>query len=319
MIKNKKIFLTGGAGFIGTRLAARLVEHNSITIYDNFARNSLKDTDLSSHPNVKVVQGDVLDYQALRTAVAGHELIVHLAGIAGIDTVLRSPVRTFRVNMLGTANICEALHEVGGCERLIDFSSSEVFGQMAFRSSETDPTTIGAVGEQRWNYAISKLAAEHLSHAYFKEFGLPTVSVRPFNVYGPGQVGEGALQRFVLAGLAGTPIKIFGDGSQIRSWCFIDDFVDGILLCLERPQAVGNVFNIGNPQATVTVLTLAQTIKRLLMSESHIEFVHRSGADVELRIPSIDKARALLGFEPKVGLEEGILRTAEWYASKMNM
>lgn len=319
MIKNKKIFLTGGAGFIGTRLAARLVEHNSITIYDNFARNSLKDTDLSSHPNVNVVQGDVLDYEALRAAVAGHELIVHLAGIAGIDTVLRSPVRTFRVNMLGTANICEALHEVGGCERLIDFSSSEVFGQMAFRSSEADPTTIGAVGEQRWNYAISKLAAEHLSHAYFKEFGLPTVSVRPFNVYGPGQVGEGALQRFVLAGLAGTPIKIFGDGSQIRSWCFIDDFVDGILLCLERPQAVGNVFNIGNPQATVTVLTLAQTIKRLLMSESHIEFVHRSGADVELRIPSIDKARALLGFEPKVGLEEGILRTAEWYASKMNM
>lgn len=319
MIKNKRIFLTGGAGFIGTKLASRLVEHNSITIYDNFARNSLKDTDLASHPNVSVVQGDVLDYEALRNAVEGHQLVVHLAGIAGIDTVLRSPVHTFRVNMLGTANICEALHEIGGCERLIDFSSSEVFGQMAFRSSEADPTTIGAVGEQRWNYAISKLAAEHLSHAYFKEFGLPTVSVRPFNVYGPGQVGEGALQRFVLAALASTPIKIFGDGSQIRSWCFIDDFVDGILLCLERPQAVGNVFNIGNPQATVTVLTLAQTIKRLLMSESQIEFVHRSGADVELRIPSIDKARALLGFEPKVGLEEGILRTAEWYASRMNM
>lgn len=319
MIKNKRIFLTGGAGFIGTRLAARLVEHNSITIYDNFTRNSLKDTNLSLHPNVKVVEGDVLDYKALRDAVAGHELVVHLAGIAGIDTVLRSPVRTFRVNMLGTANICEALYEVGGCERLIDFSSSEVFGQMAFRSRETDATTIGAVGEQRWNYAISKLAAEHLSHAYFKEFGLPTVSVRPFNVYGPGQVGEGALQRFVLAALASTPIKIFGDGSQIRSWCFIDDFVDGILLCLERPQAVGNVFNIGNPQATVTVLTLAQTIKRLLKSESQIEFVHRSGADVELRIPSIDKAHALLGFEPKVGLEEGILRTAEWYASKMNL
>ncbi|MCS6885839.1 MAG: NAD-dependent epimerase/dehydratase family protein [Acidobacteriota bacterium] len=318
MITGKKVFLTGGAGFIGAKLAARLVEYNNkVTIYDNFARNSLKDTDLALHPNVRVIQGDVLDYVSLRDAIEGHQLVVHLAGIAGIDTVLRSPVRTFRVNLLGTANVCEAVYEVGGCERLIDFSSSEVFGQVAFRLSEADPTTIGAVGEQRWNYAISKLAAEHLTHAYFKEYGVPTVSVRPFNIYGPGQVGEGALQRFVLAALAGSPMKIFGDGSQIRSWCFVDDFVDCILLCLERPEAVGQVFNIGNPQATVTVLGLAETIKRLLKSESAIEFVSRKGVDVELRVPNIDKARALLGFEPRVGLEAGILRTAEWYSQKM--
>jgi UDP-glucose 4-epimerase len=313
MISNKKLFLTGGAGFIGTKLTARLVDNNKIVIYDNFARDSLRTSGLAVHPNLRVMEGDVLDYAALREAMRGSNVIVHMAGIAGIDTVLRSPVRTFRVNLLGTANVCEAARELGGCERLIDFSTSEVFGQMAFRSTESDATTIGAVGEPRWNYAISKLAAEHLAHAYHKEFGLPAISIRPFNIYGPGQVGEGALQRFVLAALKDEPIKIFGDGSQIRSWCYIDDFVDGLMLCLERQEAIGEVFNLGNPQASVTVLMLAQAVVNALGSKSEIEFIPRAGADVELRIPGIDKAQRLLGFEPKVGLEEGIKQTAEWY------
>src|SRR5438876_9786038 len=205
MINGKKIFLTGGAGFIGSKLAGRLIDNNTITIYDNFARNSLQSTSLVGHKNLNVIEGDVLDPIALREAMKGSSTVVHLAGIAGIDTVLRSPVRTFRVNLLGTANVCEAARELGGCERIVDFSTSEVFGQMAFRSAESDATTIGAVGEQRWNYAISKLAAEHLAHAYFKEFNLPVISVRPFNIYGPGQVGEGALQRFVLAALKDEP------------------------------------------------------------------------------------------------------------------
>lgn len=317
MIKDKKILLTGGAGFIGTKLAARLIADNQLTIYDNLARNSMSATDLATHPNLKLVQGDVLDYAALRQAVEGQAIIIHLAGVAGIDTVLRSPVRTFRVNLLGTANICEAAREVGGCERLIDFSTSEVFGQIAFRSAETDSTTVGAVGEPRWNYAVSKLAAEHLVHAYYKEYGLPTTSVRPFNIYGPGQVGEGALQRFVLAALKNEPLKIFGDGSQIRSWCYVDDFVDCLLLCLENPAAIGQVFNIGNPQASVTVLTLAEAVLRLVETTSQIEFISRAGADVELRIPSIEKAQQLLGFSPKIGLDEGVRRTAAWYQQSL--
>jgi UDP-glucose 4-epimerase len=317
MIKNKRIFLTGGAGFIGTKLTARLIDNNEIVIYDNFARDSLRMSGLGAHRNLRVIEGDVLDYASLRDAMAGSNIMVHLAGIAGIDTVLRSPVRTFRVNLLGTANVCEAARELGIYERLVDFSTSEVFGQMAFRSAESETTTIGAVGEPRWNYAVSKLAAEHLAHAYYKEFNLPAISIRPFNIYGPGQVGEGALQRFVLAALKDERIKIFGDGSQIRSWCYIDDFVDGLMLLLEREEAIGEVFNIGNPQASVTVLMLAQMVIKVLGSSSQIEFVHREGADVELRIPSIDKARRLLGFEPKFDLEEGIRRTAAWYRDRM--
>lgn len=313
MLTNKKILLTGGAGFIGTKLVARLVDQNEITIYDNLSRNSLQSTDLAENRNVKVISADILDYEKLRKAVKGQQVIIHLAGVAGIDTVLRSPVKTFRVNLLGTANICEAARESGTCERLIDFSTSEVFGQMAFRSFETQPTTIGAVGEPRWNYAVSKLAGEHLVHAYYREFGLPTISVRPFNIYGPGQVGEGALQKFVIAALKNVPLTIFGDGSQIRSWCYVDDFVNGLLLCLENPAAIGQVFNIGNPQASVTILNLAETILSLTETKSYIEFVSRPGADVELRIPNIEKAKQILGFIPTINLSEGILRTIEWY------
>lgn len=318
MLTGKKIFLTGGAGFIGTKLATKLVDDNEVTIFDNFARNSLKSTTLEGHKNLRVISGDVLDYAALREAITGHQVIVHLAGVAGIDTVMKSPVRTFRVNLLGSANVYQAAQEIGNVERLIDFSTSEVFGQLAFRSSEKDATTVGAVGELRWNYAVSKLAAEHLAHAYFRENGLPTISVRPFNIYGPGQVGEGALQRFVLAALKHEPIRVFGDGSQIRSWCYIDDFIDCLMLCLTRPEAIGEVFNIGNPKASVTVLTLAEMVVRLINPDLKIEYIYREGADVELRMPSIDKARQLLGFEPKVGLEEGIVRTAEWYRLQLS-
>ena len=124
----------------------------------------------------------------------GHDIVIHAAGIAGIDTVIKSPTKTMNVNMIGTANCLKAAHENSIKDRFIDFSTSEVFGSHAFRSSENDQTVAGSSGEARWTYAVSKLAGEHLSHAYYREYNLPTVSVRPFNIYGPGQTGEGAIQ-----------------------------------------------------------------------------------------------------------------------------
>src|SRR5207249_9772441 len=122
----------------------------------------------------------------------------------------------------------------------------EVFGTYAYKVAETHVTTTGSVGEARWTYAVSKLAGEHLAHAYHDELGLPTVSLRPFNVYGPGQIGGGAIRAFIETALAGRDLTIHGDGSQIRAWCFVDDMVDGILVALERPGAVGQSFDIGH-------------------------------------------------------------------------
>src|SRR5687768_16611568 len=153
-------------------------------------RDALSGTPLANHPNFTLHQADVLDADALREHAQGATHIVHCAAIAGVDTVLESPVRTMRVNMIGTYNVLEAaLATKDTLERIVEFSTSEVFGTHAINVAEGSVSTIGSVGEARWTYAVSKLAGEHMAHAYHDEFGLPTATVRPFNVYGPGQTG----------------------------------------------------------------------------------------------------------------------------------
>lgn len=317
-IRSKNIFITGGAGFIGSTLVERLISENTVTIYDDFRRDSLSSKPYYPHPNLRIVKGDVLDYPALKAAMDGANYVVHCAAIAGIDTVIKRPTETMRVNMIGTANVLEAARELTDLDRFVDFSTSEVFGQSAFRAEENQITHIGAVGEARWTYAVSKLAGEHLAKAYHDEYWMPTVTLRPFNVYGPGQVGEGAIKIFLERALRGDAIQIHGDGNQIRAWCYIDDFVDGLLLALTHPKAVGESFNIGNARAVLTIYGLAQTIVRVLNSRTRIVFTNKEYADVELRVPSVTKARDLIGFEAKVDLEEGLLRTAEYFKGLMN-
>ncbi len=309
----ERIVVTGGAGFIGSRVVGRLLDQNEVVVYDDFSRDALTKTAYLDHPNLRVVRGDILDPGGLREAMEGADSVVHCAGVAGIDTVTRSPVRTMRVNMIGSANVLEASAAVVGLRRIVCFSTSEVFGQQAFMSGEGDRTVIGAVGEARWTYAVSKLAEEHLAIAYHQEIGLPATVLRPFNIYGPGQVGEGALSIFIQRALRGDPLEIYGSGTQIRAWCYVDDMVDAVMLSLVRPAAVGETFNIGNRRSVETIHRLAMTVLRVTESDSPIIFAARDDPDVELRIPSVDKARDLLGFEAEVDLEEGIARTAEHY------
>jgi nucleoside-diphosphate-sugar epimerase len=317
MLAGRRIFITGGAGFIGSHLVERLVPRNRVVVFDNFHRDALTLSGLQQHPEVEVVRGDVLDADAVTRAVAGCDAVVHLASIAGVDTVLKNPVLTMKVSLLGTYHALEAARAAGGVRRFIDFSTSEVFGRYAYHVTEFDSTTLGAVGEARWTYAVAKLATEHLAMNYHKQHGLPTCSIRPFNIYGPRQVGEGAVHHFIARALRGEPLTIHNDGSQIRAWCYVDDIVDAILLVLERDDAVGHAFNIGNPRSTVTIFNLAREILRLSSSSSRLVYEKRPQVDVEIRVPSVDKARELLGYEAKVDLEEGLLRTIHWYRRQL--
>ena len=168
-------------------------------------------------------------------------------------------------------------------------------------------STIGSVGEARWTYAVSKLAGEHMAHAYHDELGLPTVTVHPFNVYGPGQIGGGAIRAFIEAALAERDLTIHGDGSQIRAWTYVTDMVEGVLLCLEHQNAVGQAFNIGNPRSAVTIFDLAQRIKRLSGAPGEIVFQpaplrRRRAAHPERR----EGAGRALGWEPVVELDDGL-------------
>ena len=317
MLEGKRVLITGGAGFIGTHLTRVLCESNEVVILDTLRRNALQPLGLDKHPKVELRQGDVMDAHAVASAMVGCTHVLHLAAIAGVDTVMDNPVPTMRIAMLGTTNVLEAaLARSGQIERVVDFSTSEVFGSHAFHVSEGDVTSLGAVGEARWTYAVSKLATEHLTFNYHKQYGLPTASIRPFNIYGPMQVGEGAVHHFIVRALRGDPIQIHNDGAQIRAWCYIDDIVKGTLLVLSHPRAIGHAFNIGNPRSTVTIYNLAREIVRLTGSDSELRFIDWPHPDVELRIPNIDKARELIDFAPKTDLDEGLQRTIEWYRQR---
>ncbi|HPS64092.1 MAG TPA: NAD-dependent epimerase/dehydratase family protein [Ignavibacteria bacterium] len=314
-IKNKRILLTGGAGFIGSTIASRLAKDNKILIYDNFVRNSIQ---YKSFPakNVMLVNGDILDAEKLKSAAEDFkpQIAVHLAAVAGVDTVIGNPIKTMEVNILGTFNFLRSLQKHSSIlERVIDLSTSEVLGAYAYKSTEKSSTNFAAVGEARWTYSISKVAGEHLAYSYFKEYGYPCVTVRPFNIYGPGQIGEGAIHVFIKKAVLNKNIEVHGDGDQIRSWCYIDDMLEGILLCMTNKNAIGEIFNIGNPRGTITISSLAEKIVKLCPTKSKIKYIPKNYVDVELRIPSIDKAQQLLGYKPKVSLDDGIIRTFEWY------
>lgn len=311
--RGRRIFVTGGGGFLGSHICERLLESNQVTVFTNARRDALRHTRLLEHPRLRYVKGDILDRRHLRESAQDAQIIIHLAAIAGVSNYYNHPVETMRTNVLGTSNLLEVALEIEP-ELLVNFSSSEVYGPSTSGAEEADVTVQGDVKVSRWTYSVSKLAGEHLCFAFHREHGLPVVSLRPFNIYGPRQVGEGAVQVFSRLALRDQPITVHNDGRQIRAWCYVDDLVEGFLRCLDCPQAVGEVFNIGNPWQTVTVLSLARRIVELAGSRSEILLAsHHPEGDVRVRVPSIEKAERMLGFRPRISLDQGLPRAIAWY------
>jgi nucleoside-diphosphate-sugar epimerase len=155
-----------------------------------------------------------------------------------------------------------------------------------------------------------------MAHSYFLEKRLPVTILRYFNVYGPRQTGESAVHNFIEKALMGEPLTIYGDGLQVRSWCYVRDAVEATILAASESQAVGKVLNVGNPKTAITIASLAELVVRLAGSKSKINYVPKDFADVELRIPDITQARKVLGYSPKVDLQEGIQRTIRWFKKK---
>jgi UDP-glucose 4-epimerase len=309
----KRILLTGGAGFIGTHLAERLVSGAEIVLLDNFRRDSLRTVPhLRENPRVRLITADVLDPAALNQATEGIDAVVHLAAIAGVNSYYQESLKTLQVNILGTVNLLEAAVR-NHVRHFIDFSTSEVFGPDAMWVSETSPHGIGPVSDRRWVYATSKLASEHFTLRFGEQYDFAATCVRPFNIYGPRQTGEGAISNFCRAALDGEPLTVYGDGSPIRAWCYVSDMVDAVEAILDSPGvSAGQTFNIGNPREIETTLGLARLVTRLIPGAT-IETRNIDRAEVRARVPSIDKARRVLGFEPKVDLEQGMRSTIEWF------
>jgi nucleoside-diphosphate-sugar epimerase len=312
-VRNKSILITGGAGFIGSSLAERLADYNRVLLFDqSFDSGPIQYTSLLQHPNISVIQGSVLDSD-LGSLVQDVDIVVHAAAILGVNRVCSAGRETLETNYVGTSRLLKALDASTNIQRFVYFSTSEVFGVNSYRVDEASRPSIGPIAESRWSYAMSKLAGEHLVASYYRETRLPIAIVRPFNIFGPRRTGDYALRRFILNALDSKPLEIHGDGTQIRSWCYIEDFCDALLQMMIRPEAIGEDFNIGHPGNTLTIYELAQKVIQLTGGVSPVTFCPSPFPDISIRVPSLEKARRLLGYEPRFDLNTGLKRTIEWY------
>jgi UDP-glucose 4-epimerase len=313
-IRGKTILITGGAGFIGSSLAERLAPDNQVVILDRLvSQQPISFTSLQRNPNVSIVQGDIMNGDAMDDLAVNADIVVHAAAIVGVGRVCSYPRETLETNFVGTSRLLHALENSRRLERVVYFSTSEVFGVNSFRVSEDAPAAVGPAAEARWSYAIAKLAGEHLAKSYHRQIGLPIVTIRPFNVFGPRRLGAHAIRSFVVNALMDLPIEIHGDGSQIRSWCYIEDFCDALIEMMVRPEAVGEDFNIGNPRNTLTIYQLAQKIVEFTGSKSPIVFRETHIPDVDIRVPSLEKAHRLLAYECKYDMDRALGLTVNWY------
>lgn len=308
-----KILITGGAGFIGTHLAERFCEDYKIVLLDNLRRDSLTDLPtLKEHPNVTFIEGNIIEKDVVLKAIEGCDTAIHLAAIAGVSSYYNQPFDTMSVNLIGTINLLECVRETG-VKKVIDFSTSEVYGANAFDVDESSDHVLGSIEDYRWTYATSKLASEQLTRRYSEKYGFKGFGIRPFNIYGPRQTGEGAISNFMSAIVKKEPIVIYNDGTAIRAWCYISDMVEALDNLMRNDNIEGGTFNIGNPKEAYSTLGLARLVCTALGEEVPIIFKEVERTEIRIRIPNIDKARKLLNFDPQVGLIEGLRKTFEWY------
>jgi len=300
-----RVFVTGGAGFIGTALVRRLLRERE--------RGSLEvrafDLEPARAEGCEAVQGSILDPGALARAMRGCEWVVHLAAFLGVQRSDRDPLRCLDVNVTGTRNVLEAC--VSNAVRKVVFaSSSEVYG-------ENGPAPVSEASSLRpiSVYAVSKLTGEEYVRAYATRYGFDYTILRPFNVYGPGQSEEFVIPRFVRAVIDGRPLRVYGTGRQVRTFCSVDDIVEGLTLALFSPDATGHVFNLGNDTGHISILELAHKVVALSNSRGPApQLVPYEQADRPLerdvmwRVPQIQKAKRVLSYAPKVALDEGLCR-----------
>lgn len=317
MIQGKRILITGGAGFIGTHMAQRLVADNRLTIFDIDLAGPIRFSPLASDERVRKVQGDVRVYDQLAPLVAESDIVLHYASILGVKKVIDHARETIDTILAGTRNVLEAARLNPRIERLVNISTSEVYGNV-MDATEGAAASVGTGNDPRLSYASAKLMGEHLVWAYHRDFKIPTVIVRPFNIYGPLRTASNAVGVFCVKAVANKDVTLHGDGSQLRSWCYIDDFCDAMMGCIEKPGAAGQDFNLGNPVTAVTIYDLAERTIRLSRSNSKLTTTPYTFSDIGVRAPNSSKARELLGYHPKFDMDQGLRPTIDWYRDHLS-
>jgi len=319
-----RYLITGGAGFIGSHLAERLLARGDrVVLLDNLSTGSMDNIrHLKSSGQMEYHLDNIENLQLVAELVDDAEIIVHLAAAVGVKLIVESPVRTIETNVNGTQRILEA-----ACKKrklVLTASTSEVYGKNTNVPFHEDADLVlGPTTKGRWSYAASKALDEFLALSYWKEKKLPVIVVRLFNTVGPRQTGRYGmvLPNFVKQALDHEPIRVYGNGQQSRCFCDVRDTVEGLIRLMDTDRSIGEVVNVGNTEE-ITIEGLAQKVKERTSSSSSIEFVPYDQAyepgfeDMMRRVPCVDKLQALTGFRPKTSLNEIIDRVTAFFREK---
>jgi UDP-glucose 4-epimerase len=319
-----RALITGGAGFVGSHLAdALLARGDTVYVIDDLSTGSIENIEsLKEDRRFHYVIDSVMSERVLAELIDRVDVVFHLAAAVGVRLIVESPVNTIETNVHGTEMVLKIANKKK--KKVLLMSTSEVYGKSnAVPFREDSDLVLGATDKGRWSYACSKAIDEFLGLAYHKEKRLPVVVVRLFNTVGPRQTGRYGMviPNFVKQALLGHPITVFGDGNQTRCFTYVGDVVGALLALADHPDAVGQVFNIGNDGDEISILALAERVKARTRSQSVIELVPYDKAyeagfeDMPRRVPDLTKLRALIGYEPKVHLDEILDRVIAFFES----
>ena len=304
-----RVFITGGAGFIGSHLCDALISRgDEVTILDNLSTGS-HDNIAHLKGKIEVAQGDIRDKALVESLVANSDLVLHMAAALGVDNILENPIESISTNFHGSEVVLDAALKYD--KRILIASTSEIYGKNAKQPlSETDDRVIGTPQKLRWTYSDAKALEEATAHFLFLTKQLRVTTIRFFNTVGPRQTGKYGMviPRFVKAAIENKPVKIFGDGSQTRVFCHVCDSVKAILALSINDKTIGEVFNLGG-KGEISILDLAKLIIKQTHSKSMITFTEYEDAyatgfeEMVRRVPDISKLSNFTGWEPKLGLD----------------
>jgi len=318
------ILITGGAGFIGSHLSEKLIEEgHRVVAIDNLSTGSYENIEhLVKNKKFTFVFDTIENTTVLDRIVSEVDLIYHLAAAVGVDLIVKDPVNVIRSNVLGTEIVLQTAKRYR--RKTIIASTSEIYGKSENTPfKEDDDSILGPTIKNRWSYACSKLIDEFSALAYFHEFHLPIIIVRFFNTVGPRQTGRYGMviPRMIGQALKNQPITVYGTGQQRRCFCHVTDVIKALVKLSNEDAAIGNIFNVGSTEE-ISIIDLAEKIKTLTQSNSQIVYISYDKAyeqgfeDIKRRVPSIDKINQLIGFEPKITLEETIKDIIEFEKRK---
>lgn len=322
MIQNSEILITGGYGFIGAHIAQILAKpelQNHVTVLDLKISEGTTGNDfgLETYDNIETVAGSVLDPESFKRLPSTFNHIIHAAGFLGIQNVAKNQALTLDTNILGTKNCLDFASQQETTPSVVYFSTSEIYGIQCAGPAEYEPAIIPSEGA-RWCYATAKIAGEYYLRAYNQQFGVKGGIVRPFNVFGPHRYGSNAITSLATRAVRNEDLEISGDGRQVRAWCYIDDFCDGVIRVASGAAESNSIeaYNIGDDSNVFTMAALASKIVDISESRSEVVIQGNDIEDVFYRIPDIDKARDELGYMPSANFDESLTNVVEWLRKK---